>query len=67
MIKNVILKVNGMSCGHCVKAVENALAEIGATGKADLESRSVTVEYEADQITLEEIREAILDQGYDVL
>lgn len=34
-MKNITLKVEGMSCGYCVNAVEGALKEIGASGKVD--------------------------------
>ena len=27
-MENVVLNVQGMSCGHCVKAVEGCLAEL---------------------------------------
>ena len=35
-MKNITLKVEGMSCQHCVNSIEGALKEIGATGKVDL-------------------------------
>jgi copper chaperone len=64
---NVTLQVAGMSCGHCVSSVEGALQKIGAAGKVDLGSKSVAVTFDADKVTLEQIKEAIEDQGYDVL
>lgn len=63
---NVTLKVEGMSCGHCVKAVEGALKELGAQGKVDLSAKSVEVQYDELKVSLETIKEAIEDQGYDV-
>lgn len=66
MKKNVTLHVEGMSCGHCVNSVEGALKIIGAAGKVNLDSKSVTVEYDESKVTLEAIKEAIEDQGYDV-
>lgn len=62
----VTLQVEGMSCGHCVKAVEEALTEVGATGKVDLASKSVAVSFEEGRVTLDAIKAAIEDQGYDV-
>lgn len=62
----ITLKVNGMSCNHCVMSVEKALKEIGANGSVDLASKQVTVEYDDAAISLETIKEAIEDQGYDV-
>lgn len=62
----VTLQVSGMSCQHCVNAVETALKEIGASGKVDLAKNAVTVDYDESKITLEQVKEAIEEQGYDV-
>jgi copper chaperone len=66
-MKEVKLQVNGMSCQHCVNAVEGALREVGATGQVDLSNHSVTVQYDEDKVTLEAVKEAIEEQGYDVV
>ncbi|GBC60599.1 copper chaperone [Desulfonema ishimotonii] len=55
--------ISNISCGHCTSAIENELSELpGVSGvRGDIESKSVTVEWEApatlDQIlaTLKEI------------
>ncbi|WP_017756223.1 copper chaperone CopZ [Calidifontibacillus oryziterrae] len=65
-MKNETLTVEGMSCGHCVNAVETALKEIGVEAKVDLASKSVAVTYDEATVTIEKIKEAIEDQGYDV-
>lgn len=64
---NLTLQVQGMSCGHCVNAVEGALKELGASGKVDLASGSVAVQYDESRLTTAQIKEAIEDQGYDVV
>ena len=61
------LKVEGMSCGHCVRAVEGALKEIGAEGRVDLANKSVDITYDEGQVSIEKIKEAIEEQGYDVV
>ncbi|WP_372630036.1 cation transporter [Cohnella sp.] len=61
-----ILKVEGMSCQHCVNSVEGALKEIGAEGTVDLRSGSVEVTYNESSTTVDKIKAAIEDQGYDV-
>jgi copper chaperone len=65
-MKTIQLTVEGMSCNHCVNAVEGALKKIGATGKVDLSNKQVTVEYDESKLSLESIKAAIEDQGYDV-
>ncbi|CAG5081484.1 Copper ion binding protein, CopZ [Thermobacillus xylanilyticus] len=63
----VTLKVEGMSCGHCVNAVETAVKQAGAVGTVDLASGTVTIEYDENAVTLEQLKQAIEDQGYDVV
>jgi copper chaperone len=66
-MKQVTLRVEGMSCGHCVKAIEGALKELGASGKVDLAGKTVEVTYDEGKLQLGAIKEAIEDQGYDVV
>ncbi len=61
------LEVEGMSCNHCVQAVEGALQEIGAKGKVNLEAKSVDIEYDADQVDIMKLTDVIEEQGYDVI
>jgi len=65
-MKNVTLQVEGMSCNHCVVSIEGALKELGAAGKVNLASKTVDVTFEEMAVTLEAIKKAIEDQGYDV-
>lgn len=62
-----ILQVEGMSCQHCVNSIEGALKEIGAIGKVDLTNNIVEVSYDENQITIGAVKEAIEEQGYDVV
>ncbi|MWC28024.1 cation transporter [Paenibacillus sp. MMS18-CY102] len=66
-MQTVTLKVEGMSCGHCVNAVEGALREAGAEGKVNLSAGEVTVEFDETKLELQAIKAAIEDQGYDVV
>lgn len=66
-MQNVTLNVKGMTCGHCVNSVEGAIKNLGASAKVDLANNSVTVNYDESKISLEAIKEAIEDQGYDVV
>ena len=64
-----VLKVDGMSCTHCVKAVTSAVGTLpGVTSVAvDLREKTVTIDHDPNQSTLEQIRLQIEDQGYDVV
>jgi copper chaperone len=61
------LNVQGMSCGHCVNSVESAVKNLGAVAMVDLATNSVTVDFDETKISLEAIKEAIEEQGYDIV
>ncbi|MCE4957360.1 copper chaperone CopZ [Macrococcoides caseolyticum] len=63
-----ILKVEGMTCNHCKQAVEGAVSELEGVQSAavDLEAANVTVEHE-ETVTVDAMKAAIEDQGYDVV
>lgn len=66
-MSQITLSVEGMSCNHCVNSIEGALKDIGMTGKVDLAAKTVTVEYDESKATVEQIKETIEEQGYDVV
>ncbi|MFE8695873.1 copper chaperone CopZ [Cytobacillus sp. FJAT-53684] len=67
-METITLKVGGMSCGHCVKAVEGTVGELKGVDKVtvDLEGGNVQVQFDSTSVSVKEIKEAIDDQGYDV-
>ncbi|OXM15491.1 copper chaperone CopZ [Paenibacillus herberti] len=66
-MKTEVLQVKGMSCGHCVSSVEGAVKEAGGAAKVDLADGKVTVEFDEAKLSLQTIKEAIEEQGYDVV
>jgi len=62
------LDVEGMSCSHCENAVKKAVGALNGVGSisVDLKGKKVTVEYDSEKVTVESIKDAIEDQGYDV-
>jgi copper chaperone len=67
-MEKVTLNVAGMSCGHCVKAIEGSVGELAGVSKVNvhLENGTVDVEYSSTVVSLDKIKETIDDQGYDV-
>lgn len=67
-MENVTLTVTGMSCGHCVKAIEGSVGELNGVQSVNvhLDSGKVDVSYDSSEVTLDTIKETIDDQGYDV-
>lgn len=64
-METIILQVEGMSCGHCVAAIEGELKELGVSGKVDLASKAVSVTLN-DKVSIEDVKNAIEEQGYTV-
>jgi copper chaperone len=65
-MKTLQLYINGMSCGHCLNAVNKALGDLGVTPVSVQIGRAV-VEYDEQVIGEEEIYAAVRRAGYDPL
>ncbi len=67
-MEQVELKVDGMTCGGCVKSIQNALSNRDGVSKAeaDLESKTVSIEFDAGIIQRDGLVKAIEDAGFDV-
>ena len=66
-METTTLKVEGMSCGGCVKSVTNVLSALPGVAKADvsLENKIARVEYEPGRVTREDMKHAIVDAGFE--
>lgn len=62
------LNIQGMTCQHCQQAVEGAVSQLNGVDSAvvDLTANHVTVSHD-DHVTVNQMKEAIEDQGYDVI
>ncbi|WP_144463238.1 copper chaperone CopZ [Siminovitchia fortis] len=67
-MQETVLKVEGMTCGHCKQSVEKALTAIKGVEKAeaDLDEGTVKVSYDRSKTDIGKMKEAVEDQGYDV-
>ena len=61
------IDVQGMTCNHCKTTVENAVKALPGVSKAEvsLEAGSVDVSFDADQTTVDRIKAAIREAGYE--
>lgn len=64
--KTITVKIEGMTCNHCVHAVQSALEEIDGISKAvvSLEKKSAVVSCDPDRITTDQIVDIIEEEGY---
>lgn len=60
------LNVKGMSCGHCVKAVADALQELDGVSRADvdLDAGRAVVDYDDERTDTKQMVGAVFDEGY---
>jgi len=60
-----VFNVQGMSCGHCVKAITQAVQALdpAASVRVDLAAKEVGVE---SALNAEQVLAAIREEGYDV-
>jgi copper chaperone len=60
-----VFNVEGMSCGHCVKAITNAVQskDPAASVRVDLAAKEVGVE---SALSVEQVIEVISEEGYAV-
>ena len=62
----MVLKIEGMMCGHCKARVEKALKAVAGVERVEisLENKTATVTGSADASAL---RQAVTDAGYQVV
>ena len=65
-MEQTTLRIDGMSCGHCVARVEKALARVEGVHVDQVEIGSARVTWSPDRVSLQRIREAVEDAGYEV-
>jgi copper chaperone len=61
------INIEGMSCGHCVKHVNNALTEVEGVKSVDVNLEGKYALIEAEGVTNEAIKFVIEDAGYEVV
>jgi copper ion binding protein len=68
MSKKTILKIEGMSCQHCVGAVTSALAALPGVEKVkvSLEKGEAKVKHDVE-LSLETLHDAVTEAGFRVV
>lgn len=67
-MKTEIINVNGMSCSHCERAVNEAVGGLSGVCEvsASATDKKVTVTFDEGIANLKEIKEAIEEEGYEI-
>ncbi|MEY3312230.1 MAG: hypothetical protein RL348_1573 [Bacteroidota bacterium] len=63
-MKKQELLIDGMSCGHCVKALKNELSAIQGLIVQDVQIGKAIIEYDPDTVSDEDILHAIDESGF---
>lgn len=68
-MENTIIKVDGMSCSHCENAVKNAVSSLEGVAEVSvsLDEKTVSVKFDNTKVSLDQIKNEIEEQGYDVV
>ncbi len=65
---HAVLNVPTVSCNHCKAAIEHAVGALGGVDEVtvDVAEKAVTIDFDADAVSLDEIEKAIVGEGYEV-
>jgi len=68
-METIVLKVQGMTCGGCVKSVENVLRAVSGVQQVQvsLENANARIDYDAQKTDAAMFKDAIEDAGYEVV
>lgn len=61
------LKIDGMSCGHCVASVTSALKSVDGVTVENVAVGSASLEYNPATTDIEKIRDAVAGAGFQVV
>lgn len=63
-MEHVELTIEGMTCEHCVRAVRGRLEQTPGVTVNDVQVGSATIDFDPSATNLDDIEEAIADEGY---
>jgi Cu+-exporting ATPase len=66
-MKTETLRVKGISCAMCVRTIEESLKRVDVKASVNLATETVSIEYDPEKISLDEIAEIIERNGYRVM
>ena len=63
------INVDGMTCNHCKMTVEQAAGKLDGVAKAkvDLKKNTLTVKFDEGKTSLDLIKDAVSEAGYQVV
>ena len=67
-MKQELIKVEGMTCQHCVETITKALNKISGLNSivVNLDDKEVSVRFDGNKTNLQEIISKIIDVGFEL-
>jgi copper chaperone len=65
-MQSLKLEISGMSCGHCVKAVDKALAKVDGVTVQSVNVGEAAVSIDPALVTTQQLAEAVADAGFQL-
>jgi len=67
-MKQELIKVEGMTCQHCVQTITKALKKISGLNSIDvsLDNKEVNVRFDENETNLQEITKKIVEVGFEL-
>jgi copper ion binding protein len=67
-VEVAIIDISGMHCESCVNTITGVLTEIEGVGdvKVALEYEQAKIKFDPEEVTTDELKEAIEEKGYEV-
>lgn len=63
-MKEMKLKIEGMSCMHCVGRVKQALGALAGISEANVDVGVATIKFDESKLTAQDIEAAVKKAGY---
>ena len=66
-MKKIVLGIEGMHCDGCVNRLTKVLKALDGVvdAKVSLENKSVEIEYDENELELDDIKQAVSDAGFE--
>lgn len=68
-MKKIVLGIEGMHCDGCVNRLTKVLKALDGVvdAKVSLENKSAEIEYDENELELDDIKQAVSDAGFEAV
>jgi copper chaperone len=65
-MSEVVLRIEGMSCQHCVMRVKKAISQLPGVSDSQVDMGTAKVTYDEAEVQVNTLRKAVEEAGYKV-